>query len=197
MKWLSHTVQEKRPLKINRIALRVIFCINFCCRWPPVVQVALNTEYNYSACVFRRKKNPTIHTKKNLLQQGCLPLQLYTMGGHYPRTDLICCENCRINLRQWGNVEEMSKKDCHHARVLATGYTGGQWNFSNQYSGIAIAMGFVLYRRRVKSHFVILTSYCACVDWYDAFARYTLGGIAWYRWSLGGLQCFFTWKQGS
>ena len=25
-------------------------------------------------------------------------------------------------------------------------------------------MGFVLYRRRVKSHFVILTSYCACVD---------------------------------
>lgn len=130
------------------------------------VSSKLNTEYNYSACVFRRKKKNNIQSKKkkNLLQQGCLPLQLYTMGGHYPRTDLICCENCRINLRQWGNVEEMSKKDCHHARVLATGYTGGQWNFSNQYSGIAIAMGFVLYRRRVKSHFVILTSYCACVD---------------------------------
>lgn len=112
------------------------------------VSSKLNTEYNYSACVFRRKKKNNIQSKKkkNLLQQGCLPLQLYTMGGHYPRTDLICCENCRINLRQWGNVEEMSKKDCHHARVLATGYTGGQWNFSNQYSGIAIATGFVLYR---------------------------------------------------
>ena len=55
------------------------------------MQVALNTEYNYSACVFRRKKKPYNPYKKESLAAGLFTITAVHNGRTLSanRSDLL------------------------------------------------------------------------------------------------------------